>query len=195
MLVNIPVIFLPTSKDRVGRPRDLSLVVRDAEIIEDICRGIPPSVVAAKYGISRSRVSQIVQENTSDTADDVTRDAQRMTLEDLQQELIEIAKGPGRRVMDVKGNLMFDEDDQPMYDAELKIKAALAWASLSERLAKSYALDRPKQKEVDIAADVELAFLSYQKDAEEKRRLEVENEELRRRLGEPTVHEAELVPE
>jgi hypothetical protein len=165
--------------------------VRDAEIIEDICRGIPPAVVAAKNGISKARVYQIIQENTSDTKDDVTRDAQRMTLEDLQQEMVEIAKGPGRRVVDVKGNLMSDDDGKPLYDKELKIKAALAWASLSERLSKSYALDRPKQKETDISVEVEMAFQGIK---QEQRQLEIENEELRRRLGDdPPVYNAEIV--
>jgi hypothetical protein len=187
------------------RTRDLSLVNRDAEIIAMVAEGkYSYAQVSEKFGVSKARISQIVQRYYEELPDDGSRDVQRAKLEKAQEMMFAIMTGPGKRVVSPGGSPVFErfpdgtiDYDHPLYDEEIRIKAALAGVTIAERLAKSFAWDRPKQKEKDESSEYAEA-LAYMHDLADKnkekdKQLELLQQRLEEIEGSQDIVEAEVV--
>lgn len=160
--------------------------------------------ISEQFGVSKARISQIVQRYYEELPDDGSRDLQRAKLEEAQRMMFAIMTGPGKRVVSPGGSPVFErfadgtiDYDRPLYDEEIRIKAALAGVTISERLAKSFAWDRPKQKEKDESGEFAeaMAYLeTLSKENKEKdRRLELLQERLAEIEGDKDIVEAEIV--
>ena len=188
----------------MARSRDLSLVNRDEQIIAAVSEGKRSYAdISREFGVSKARVSQIVQRYYEDLPDDGTRDLQRAKMEHAQEIVLAIMNGPGKRVVSPGGSPVFERNDdgtinyeKPLYDEEIKIKAALAGVTISERLARSFGLDRPKQKQKDESDEFDSAM-------EYMNQLIKQNKELQERLElheisashpeQPELYEAEVI--
>jgi len=181
----------------VPRTRDVALVNRDAEIVGMVRDGGHNyQEISEKFGISKARISQIVSRYYEEIPDDGSRDIQRAKLERAQEVVLGIMNGPGKRVVSPGGSPVFErfpdgtiDYNKPLYDEEIKIKAALAGATISERLARSYGLDRPRQKQKDESTEFDQA-MEYVKE------LAKQNKDLQERLSlheDTGVYEAEVI--
>lgn len=186
------------------RTRDLSLVNRDAEIIAMVAEGKNSyAQISEKFGVSKARISQIVQRYYEELPDDGSRDLQRAKLEKAQEMMFAIMTGPGKRVVSPGGSPVFErfpdgtiDYDHPLYDEEIRIKAALAGVTIAERLAKSFAWDRPKAKEKDESDDVKAMMDYVEQLARQNKELASQAEVLQEQLARhenTDVVEAEII--
>lgn len=160
--------------------------------------------IGEKYGVSKARISQILQRYYEELPDDGSRDIQRAKLEKLQEEMFAIALGPGKPMVSPGGKQVFQTDEdgnilygKPLYDQELKIKGALAAVTISERLAKSNAWDKRKPTEKDESSEYANAMEYVESLAKQNRELESQKEILAAKLADhednQDVVEAEII--
>lgn len=166
--------------------------------------------ISDKFGVSKARISQIIQRYYEELPDDGSRDLQRAKLEKAQEMMFAIMTGPGKRVVSPGGSPVFERFDdgtidysKPLYDEEIRIKAALAGVTIAERLAKSFAWDRPKQLQKDESSEYATAMAYVeeisQKNKDGQQQLELlaeQNRQLQERLTEredKDIVEAEIV--
>lgn len=150
------------------RTRDVSLIDRDARIVARVAEGkYSYQQIAEEFGVSKARIAQIVKRFYEELPDEDARFAQRAKMERLQEEMFEIATGPGKRMVSPGGSPIFERNDdgtinydKPLYDDGDRIKAALAAVTIGERLARSGAWDQAKQKQKDESEDVK-AMMEY----------------------------------
>lgn len=160
--------------------------------------------ISDTFGLSKARVAQIVARFYEELPDDGARHAQRAKLEEAQRVMFEIMRGPGKRVVSPGGTAVFEKNPdgtlnfgKPLYDEEIRIKAALAATTIGERLSRSGAWDLAKQKQKDESPEFAEAMsyletLSKQnKDKDEQ--LELLQERLRQIEANEDVVEAEII--
>jgi hypothetical protein len=121
-------------------------------------------VIADTFGITRQRASQIISRYGQDAevTEDETRDLHRAQLEALRSEMLGLAFAPAPPAYDVKGNMLIDENGDPVRDIAAKVKAAEAFMKLSESERKMDALDKPRRKQLteDVAMQQLKAYLA-----------------------------------
>jgi len=169
--------------------------------MEMVRQGIPYHVIGDKFGISKQRCSQIIQEYQEPVSDDSYRELQRTKLEFIQDELFKIftektiqvnARGPVymRKLVSTADGLKEVNDlDQPVEDKRLRVEVAGQLVKLDERLSKLTGTDRLKARSVDQDREMQ-EFLG------ELERTYGENEALRKRVEMLSrgVIEAEVIP-
>lgn len=166
-----------------------------------VAEGHKLEVIADTFGISKARVSQINQEYHEDVTDDAYRELQRNELEYVLHDILyPMLRGPGKRLVSPSGKPVYEMSEdgksldmsRPIYDEYAKVDVAKAIVPLQERIAKLYALDRPKAKEKDESPEFAEA-MSY------VRKLAGRVKELQSRLSQyeedDDVVEAEVVPD
>lgn len=159
--------------------------------------------IAEKHGISKARISQVIQRYYEELPDDGSRDLQRAKLEKAQEVVSAIMNGPGKPVVSPGGKQVFETDPdgnilwgKPLYDQEIKIKAALAVVTISERLSRAYALDRPKAKERDESSEYAQAMAYVEQISKQNKELTAQAEIMASQLAEHENHDvvdAEIV--
>lgn len=188
-------------EELVGRSKDIALIQRNQQILDDIRQGIPYQVIADKWGLSKQRIAQINQESQETVTDDAYRELQRTRLEYIQDELFRDFKEPAQlvnargpvyemiRVNTADGMKTVPDLDRPVYDRRLKIEIAGAITKIDERLAKLFGLERGKQRERDQSSE-QIEFLNY------LQQIADENEELKKRVAilSRDVIEGEAIP-
>lgn len=107
--------------------------------------------VADSFGVSRQRASQIIaREAQNDTlTDDESRLLAYAQLEWLEQEMMKIVSAGPPPAYDVKGNMLIDENGEPVRNCEDVIKAADQYRKLSDSKRRLAALDKPRRKQID----------------------------------------------
>lgn len=169
---------------------------RNQQIVQLLYNGKTTREVAALMGISAARVSQINRAWQSQFTDDDVRDAHRSLLEGYLTQLQPLIFGRGRLMVAPNGKTITDPDTgDPLYDPYVKTDAIRTGMQLMERIARSYALDKPKQKNDDVDREFAEAMKWVEQLAAENRRLAGENTRMRARQLEasPDVVEAEVV--
>lgn len=149
----------------MARPRSAELANRNIRIVEMASEGYTLQQIADNFGVSKQRISQIVQENYEDITDDATRDVSRTQLEYYLNEILHpMLRGPGKRLVSPSGRPVYELDpedpsgktwdlDKPVYDEYAKVDVINAALKVHERLAKFYHLDRAKGREKDESAE------------------------------------------
>jgi hypothetical protein len=104
--------------------------------------------IADRYDISRQRVAQIIANYTKQgtVTDNEARHLHRTQLEGLRDELIAMFFEPPPPMYDVKGNMLIDENGEPVRDIEIKLKTADYARKLSESIRRMDATDLPRQR-------------------------------------------------
>jgi hypothetical protein len=125
------------------------LEARNAAMYNMHAHGKSLQYVADQFGISRQAVAKIIARyGTIGITDDESRTLHRAQLEYLQSEMVAIvAKGPAPAV-NVKGEIIYDENGQMVLDNEGIIKAADTARKISAETRRMDALDLPRRKQM-----------------------------------------------
>jgi Homeodomain-like domain len=185
----------------VSRSKSTELADRNQRIVEMIAEGYSGQVIADNFGITRQRVSQIVQEHQEAVTDDAYRDVMRTQAEGVLDELFRIFRGPGKRMVSPGGKIICENNpdgtpdfSRPVYDEYAKVDVANAIIKLQERLGRSYGLDRVRQRERDQSEEMG-EFMTWVAE------LDAQNKALKAQLANsaetspPEILQAEIVEE
>lgn len=153
-------------------------MTRNSRILEMAAEGHPHAAIAETFGISKSRVSQIISEHYEEITDDGSRDWARAILEGYLGHIQKLVNGPGKRFVSPSGRPVYEirEDgsfdfDRPLYDEYAKRELIDAGVKVVDRLSRLYALDKPKLKEKDESPEFEQAMEYVRQLASEKKEL------------------------
>jgi hypothetical protein len=107
--------------------------------------------VADTFNISRQRAQQVISRHVQEAVgtDDESRNLQRAQLEALGNEMLRYVYVPPPPSYDVKGNMLIDENGDPVRDIAANIKAGELYLKVSESIRKMDALDKPRRKQLD----------------------------------------------
>lgn len=121
-------------------------VARDETIVEMmLTRQASAEELAARYGLSRSRIYQIVSLHAGrDVPDNTTLDIHVLRLEKLYFECERIALGPPTYKVGATGVIIFE--DEPVVDNTEKLMAATTAMRIDESIRKLMARDQPRRK-------------------------------------------------
>jgi len=160
------------------RIKSTEIELRDHEIVEAARRNIPRRDIARKYGISESRVSQIVTQNLDPKYPD--EDLRAWLLEgyfgDLQV-LQEIKEGPGRAITSGRGEHVIDAmTGLPAYDPSPRIDAIRTAAQARKNVATLMGSEKPPAKAEQESPELAEAL-------DWMRQLARENEQLKKELA------------
>src|SRR5690348_5998612 len=110
------------------------LEVRNRAMFHMYATGKSTQEIADHYGVSRQRASQIIaREAQNDSlSDDESRFLAYTQLEWLEQKMLEIVDAGAPPAFDVKGNMLVDENGEPVRNQEDVIKAADQYRKLSD---------------------------------------------------------------
>ena len=124
-------------------------VERDAIIVQQLLtRQSSAEELAERFGISRSRVYQIVSLRAGgDVPDNVSSDVHLLRLEQLFFEMQRLALGAPTYKIAATGTVVVF-DDKPVADNSEKINAAIAALRIDESIRKLTARDKPRRKEI-----------------------------------------------
>lgn len=192
----------------MSRSKDVSLVSRNRDILADVRSGMSYQATGDKWGLSKQRIAQLVQESQESVSDDGWRSLDFTRLDDLGENLLGKFYGPDAPLVSARGvvyETLLDADGSPVYtqsgnpkqdlsrpvpDTRLKIELALAYTKIQERKAKLTGTDRLKARAVDQSREQE-EFLAYVQG------LADQNDALRKQVDmlSRDVIEAEIIPE
>lgn len=158
------------------KPKDLSLISRNAQIRQMKDEGYTYQAIADTLGISRARVGQILASMDTEVSGDGYRAWLRAQGETGLLKLQEILRKPPPVKVAPNGRPCYfaltDEDGQailnnhgqplpdlrkPVLDDSLHLEAAKALPGLLDRLSKLYGLDVSKPKQMDDTPEMELS--------------------------------------
>lgn len=113
-------------------------------------KGVSIQQIADRYDVSRQRVSQVITKYASEGAltDDDSRALHRVQLEAVKDELVAMFFETPPPMFDVKGNMLFDENGEPVRDMKIKMDTAATVVKVSESLRKMDATDKPRRKQL-----------------------------------------------
>lgn len=153
-------------------------MTRNARIIEMAAAGHPLADIGETFGITKSRVSQIITEHYEEINDDASRDWSRAILENYLQTIQKLVDGPGKRFVSPSGRPVYELNEdgtfdfgRPLYDEYEKKGLIDAGVKVIDRLSRLYALDKPKIKEKDESPEFEQAMQYVRQLASEKKEL------------------------
>jgi hypothetical protein len=152
----------------VPRTKSQEVALRN-EAIVDMAGSRTRREVAETFGISESRVSQIIKNHREKTSADESRAMQDVRLEYVLEKLFERLRAPRQIKVSAAGKPIFmpDLDDpsgrtpdysKPIYDDSTLIEVSRAIVTTLDRQAKLNALDTPKVKQVDENAEFQKAW-------------------------------------
>lgn len=112
--------------------------------------GKPMQEIADTHGITRQRAAQIVARYVQEglVTDDESRSLEVAQLEALQQEMLKEAYAPPPPMFDVKGNMLVDENGEPVRDLKIRHEAVDMFRKLSDSKRRLTALDLPRRKQI-----------------------------------------------
>lgn len=112
--------------------------------------GKPMQEIADTYGVTRQRAAQIVARYVQDglVTDDESRSLEVAQLEALQQEMLKDAYATPPPAFDVKGNMLVDENGEPVRDLKSRYEAVDMYRKLSDSKRRLTALDLPRRKQI-----------------------------------------------
>lgn len=126
------------------------LEVRNLTMYQMYATGKPVQVIADTFGVSRQRAQQIIARYAAEASvtDEESRGLHRAQLEGLMSEMMGITFGPAPPSFNVKGDMLFDENGDPVRDVAGKINAAIAALRISDAIRRMDAIDKPRRKQV-----------------------------------------------
>lgn len=122
---------------------------RNGAIWEDYCAGSTQDHLAAKYGISQSRVSEIIAAVRASIPPTDLDEARQKALDgvaELQRAAIDLVRAPLAPAYS-NGRMMVDEDGRPIMDMTGRLNALRVATGIVERTSKLLGLDAPAKVE------------------------------------------------
>lgn len=189
-------------------------MIRDDQIAREAGEGIPRRELAAKYGITEARISQIVLAKHEEITDDANRAILFAELDFVKSKILEIFSRPrppkvtpsglivfeplidenGEPVRAANGKGFLSDYSKPVYDDAPYIEAAKMVPNLSKEQASLYGLHRPKAKEKDESAELQNLLAWAQGNVDKVKEQQALIESLQQQLGaEPEIFEAEVI--
>jgi len=106
--------------------------------------------IADTFGISRQRAAQIIARYARDGAvtDDDSRALHRAQLEGMMAESLALFYAPSPPAYNVKGQMLVDENGEPVRDLEGKIHAGTLALKISSEIRRMDAIDKPRRKQL-----------------------------------------------
>ena len=180
----------------MARTKSTEAILRDQEIVAEARRNVPRRDIARKYGISESRVSQIVTSNVDPQYPD--DDLRAWLLEGYfgdMQRLQEIKEGPGRAITSGKGEHVVDGNTgEYAYDPSPVIDAVRTFAQVRKNVATLMGSEKPTAKAPEETPGLREALDWLTKTGQENEQLKRKNEQLEARLRLlENAHPAEIV--
>jgi hypothetical protein len=139
------------------------LEARNAAMYKMHATGKTLQYIADQFGISRQAIAKIIARYGSMAiSDDESRTLQRAQLEYLQSEMIAIVNHGPAPAVNVKGEIIYDENGNPVADYSGMISAADTARKISAETRRMDALDLPRRKQMveDEAMKQANAFLT-----------------------------------
>jgi len=122
---------------------------RNGAIWADYCAGYTQDHLAERYGLSQTRISEIiaaVRASIPPTDLDEARQRHLDGVAELQRAAVELARAPLAPAYS-NGRMMVDEDGRPIMDMTGRLNALRVATGISERVAKLLGLDAPSKVE------------------------------------------------
>lgn len=126
------------------------LETRNQAMYQMYAAGKSMQTIADTYGVTRQRAAQIIARYTQDAAvtDDESRSLHRAQLEGILSDLVSMYYEVPPPMYDVKGNMLIDENGEPVRDRKAKLDTADQVRKISESLRRQDALDLPRRKQL-----------------------------------------------
>lgn len=134
-------------------------IKRDIEIYERNMRGESSRVLADEYGLSQSRVCQIVTEvgrNMPEVDVSHLRALSADRLEFMQNKVLELISMPGAPTFTQRGDQLIDADGNAVLDYSLRLRALAELRAINATFGKRFGLDAPTQAEVKATVQYEI---------------------------------------
>jgi hypothetical protein len=139
----------------VGRSKDQELALRNRIIVLKLREGKPRSEICDEYGISSSRLSQIITETAPEMPDETMRAFLVLKYEELEQLSQKHASGPGRAMFNGEGQHSKDgATGEYAYDPSPAIQAIEVRNRVLGNISKLYGVDKPPPKPVEESQDL-----------------------------------------
>ncbi len=148
----------------MARPKSTELAERNDTILEMAAQGYSQRKIASTMGISPARVSQVLTEARQAIDPDAARARLGEILDELLEEAMKLAHGPGKRVITPSGKPAYELDpqnlsprgdarpdlDRPVFDEYAKLEAIRQISDISRNYAHIFGLNiKPKEKAED----------------------------------------------
>lgn len=187
----------------MARPKSTELAERDDRVLEMAAHGISQRKIGSTLGISGARVNQIIREAREAIDPDAARARLGEILDELLEEAMSLAHGPGKRLVSASGRPVYELDPdrmsnrgvhepdlaKPLYDEYAKLEAIKQINDITRNYANTFGLVvKPKEKD-DSGALSEI--MAYMQD------LELQNRQMQDKLEvleRDQVVEGEIVP-
>lgn len=172
--------------------KSIEMADRNARIIQMSNEGRTLAEIGAHFGLSRARISQIINEYDSEIGDDDYRAVMRVKLESFLNDTLEpLRHGPGKPlVANGNGQWIKDEFGNPVYDEFVKIDVINTEIRVIERLTKLYAIDKVRIKETADQSEMDRVVAFFEETLREKKELE---ERLAAYEGPPQIMIADVI--
>ena len=123
---------------------------RNQAMYQLYANGKSMQTIADTFGVSRQRAAQIIARYARDglTSDDESRALHRAQLEGMMTESLGMFYAPPPPAFDVKGNMLVDENGEPVRDLEGKIHAGTLALKISADIRRMDAIDKPRRKQL-----------------------------------------------
>lgn len=134
-------------------------IKRDIEIYERAMRGERTGDLATEYGLSHSRVAGIVNEVARNMPEVDVSHLRALTaarLEFMFGKVLELVDKEGAPTFTQRGDMLVDENGEPVRDYGLRLRALAELRALDAALAKRFGLDAPTQAEVKATVSYEI---------------------------------------
>lgn len=137
---------------------------RNRAMYQLYAKGTSIQAVADTFQITRQRAAQIIARYGSDASvtDSEARNLHRAQLAGIMDDLVGMYYEPPPVTFDVKGNMLRDENGEPVRDVEIKLKTAKEVIRISETIRRMDATDEPRRRQLaeDEAIRAVKEFLS-----------------------------------
>jgi predicted DNA-binding protein YlxM (UPF0122 family) len=113
-------------------------------------KGVSIQQIADRYDVTRQRVSQVISKYSMDITgtEDESRALHYAQLEAVKDDLVGMYFEPLPPRYDVKGNMLIDENGEPVRDTDGKLNTVRELVRVSESMRKMDALDKPRRKQL-----------------------------------------------
>lgn len=183
----------------MARPKSTELADRNESILEMSAQGYSQRKIASTLGISGARVNQILRESREAIDPDAARAKLGEILDEILEDAMKLAKGPGKRLVSPSGRPVYELDPdltdhrgnpsadltKPLYDEYARLDAIKQINEISRNYARVFGLEiKPKEKDDSEALGEIARYMEH---------LEQKNRELQEKLDEREVIEGEIV--
>jgi hypothetical protein len=123
---------------------------RNQAMYQLYANGKSMQTIADTFAITRQRAAQIIAKYERDAVvtDDESRALHRTQLDGMMAESLGLFYAPAPPAYDVKGNMLVDENGEPVRNLDGKIHAGTLALKISSEIRHMDAIDKPRRKQI-----------------------------------------------